>query len=500
MDNASAVSSLDRFETFLTSDIRKELSQEVVVPDTMPDFAEVIEVSPLLLMRSKDVRSGRAEVEATLSVTAVCRADNGDGLFRLEASLPFSVTFEDDGITSDMIYLCRTEPACLEAKLQNPRKLLIRAEIWGRAELLSRASEPFSGYSGGDSGIYVKSCSTVITPIVSAGEKTFVLSDDYTLPPAKAPAKELLCSRVCVTVDEIRPIGKKLLFKGSAKTRFLYETVDSLCAPAEFLSSFSQIIETGSESGEPLSEISVMLTGVMFEITPGSSGRSINAELHLVAQCMTRAKTSFDYISDAYSNLYPVNVTTTSHSCECMSGRTALQTTVCEELETPVKAPDIIDAFASPGLPEINGAEICLPLTLAVVVSLPGGETGVCKKHTRAVFTFSLSEGETLRLLSIDCSDISALPTPDGVEIRLRAEADVSVMTESELTVVEKAELQTDEAGSYGEAPSIVIARGTKGEEWSLAKSCRSSVDAINRLNSDQNPTGRHMFVIPKTH
>jgi hypothetical protein len=501
MDSANYNAGFDCYDTIISQEIRTEGVQETVVPDTMPDIAEIVESAAVLMLRSKDVESGRASLEATAAVSVVYKPEEGGALCCLEMSVPVRLSIENEAIGTDMLFSASLYVAGLETRLLNPRKVTARAEICGRAEVYSASRFDLGSCSERLELVHYKTDRAELTPVVSVREKTFVLTDEYTLPPSRAAARELLCRRVSITVDEARSVGKKLIFKGSVRCSLLYCSVDGLPAAAEFTTGFSQIMESEADGGEQLSSLAVMLTGAYFEILPSSDGRSISAELHLVAQLTARMRLSAEYVSDAYSNVRELTLGTGMRSETCLRRCERLQSTVAETLELPSAGAEVIDAFASPALPEVDGGRIRLPLTVTLLYRGGDGEIHMFRKRMCAQFATELGPDEYLVVQQTDAGDILTAPGAQGMELRVRASASVAEFARLELPVVSGVECG-EEALSIADRPSLVLVMASEGDSlWNLARENCSSPEAIEKANdfSSFGEGWHRLILVPKT-
>ena len=501
MDSANYNAGFDCYDTIISQEIRTEAAQEAVVPDTMPDIAEIVESAAVLMLRSKDVESGIASLEATAAVSVVYKPEEGGALRCLELSVPVSLSIENEAIGSDMLFSASLYVAGIETRLLNPRKVTVRAEICGRAEVYSVSRFDLGSCAERLKGVHYKTERTELTPVVSVREKTFVLTDEYTLPPSRAAAQEILSRRVCITVDEARPVGKKVIFKGSVRCSLLYCSVDGLPAPLEFTTGFSQIMESEAESGEQLCSLAVMLTGAYFEILPSSDGRSISAELHLVAQLTVRTRLTAEYVSDAYSNVRELTLETGARNETCLRRCERLQSTVIETLELPSAGAEVIDAFASPAQPEVDGGRVRLPLTVTLLYRGGDGETHMFRKRMCVQFETELGPDEYLTVQQTDAGDILTVPGAQGAELRVRAAVSAAEFARMELPVVSGVECG-EEVLSTADRPSLVLVMAGEGDSlWDLARENCSSPEAIEKANDFSSfcEGWRRLILVPKT-
>ena len=216
--------------------IEQEETAEVIVPDAQPDIWQVWDASTCLLLQRKEVREGQAALYGLLKVTILYQPEGTGGVERMEATLPFDAAPELPGLTrQSLLYVC---PKVLgtETRLLNPRKILVRVAYqldltaFGPAEqgVPSQVDEP------GPYGICQKTGEWHSDETVHVQEKNFTYQDTLVLPGGRPDAERLLAARTACACHEAKVIGSKLVFKGEAAVRLLYQAEDGTVQTADF--------------------------------------------------------------------------------------------------------------------------------------------------------------------------------------------------------------------------------------------------------------------------
>ena len=489
----------DCYDMICCQRINQEAQLDTVVPDTMPDVAEIICSGGFVSLRSKNVSGGAAEIEVSVTAYVLYTPEDGGGPRSLEAALPVKLAAQNDAITAgDLCNACVMLEA-VEARLLNPRKVMIRAELGGSLSVYSLRGSTICCCAPAD-GVYLKNESCDVTDAELVKEKTFILTDEYMLPET-APAAQLLCRRAELHLDEARPSGGRILLKGSAKSTLIYETTSGGTAQAEFTSPFSQLIDCRADAADAFPELSLMLTGVYLELQPGTDGRTVSAELHVVAQCVLRVKRTQDYTADAYSNSFELETEHKELKFCCVQSQARLTQTVTESLETPTPAAEVLDVYALPLKAETDGTAVKLPAAVCLTYRDGSGGTVCIRRRIEITFVQPLSAGEELRTGCPELCDVLAAPSAGGVQVRIRAVIPVQLVRCGSLSAV-TAVRPTEKARDLSSEPSLVLVRAADGDDlWSLAKENCSSVEAIKSANSLADaPAGwSRMIIIPRT-
>ena len=166
-----------------------EEAAETVIPDTMPDVERVLCAGGTAIIRSKEVQEGRVSLTAGVAATVIYTPEGEEGTRCVSAAVPFSISLEAPGVTAGSAAVCMLSVTGIEARILNPRKLLIRAVLSVHVECYERRElETVCGVDcGGERQIesLVETCA--VSPVVAVKEKTFTLTDEYRfdgLPPA----------------------------------------------------------------------------------------------------------------------------------------------------------------------------------------------------------------------------------------------------------------------------------------------------------------------------
>lgn len=490
------------YDKTFTQTLRKEESQDSVVPDTLPDIGEILESSGTLMIRSKDIGEGSLRVTASVAANVVYKSEDGERVCALDVSVPVSVAVEDGSISDDLECTALLTVLSLDTRVLNPRKVLVRAEISARLDCYTLGKmELCQDTDGKTGGIYVRKKTAQLTPAVSVREKTFVLTDEFAIPASRAPASQILSRRVSISSDEVKPVGNKLIFKGGVRCAFLYLTPDGQPAEAEFESGYSQIIELDAPCADPVAELTLMLTGAYFELLSTGDGRAVSMELHALAQAVCCERMEVSYIADAYSNTNPIALTMREHGALCIRRQSVLRENLRELYETPYPVLEVIGAHTVTGMAEHTEDAVRVPVSVCMVYRSGDGALHSGRKKYELSFPLSLDADESAALSPVRVSDLFLTPASGGIELRLHGEVGVSVMSECRFDAV--AAIDCDETATLDNSrlPSLVIVRANSGDDlWALAKENCSTTDLIRCVNALDETEGawEKYLLVPK--
>ena len=115
------------YNKIFTQEVKKEATQDTVVPDTMPDISEIIDASGIFMIRSKEVGDGKVKITGNVAVRVIYKAEEEKGVCSIETSVPAELYEESNNIGDDAACSARVLVMLVEARALNPRKVLVRA-------------------------------------------------------------------------------------------------------------------------------------------------------------------------------------------------------------------------------------------------------------------------------------------------------------------------------------------------------------------------------------
>ena len=488
MELALGKKSIYCFKKIYDSTFTREETAESVVPDVMPDIAEILSVDGLVLLRSKEAEQGRVSLAGNVGATVLYLPEGGGGVKKLSLSVPFSASAESPVFSDKTRAVATVRLTLLEARMLNPRKVLVKAGVTvdlkcyeeGELEICDKVEDPSSAE------ILIRPMQCLVNPVTGVREKTFVITDEYVIPASKPIFGELLAQRVEFTVDDIKTVGNKLIFKGAAQVTLLYISEDGQdIASANYTTSFSQIIEMDGAYEQPDAEVRLMLTGAYFEPMPSSSeGRVISCELHMVAQASCSEKTELTYLSDAYSNNYDVELYRDSIELEGIERRMTVRETLRDLIETKNPVREVIDACAVTLTPDVRGKNVNCPVMIKLMYREDSGKICCTSKQYIVQATVELEPDSELCVTAVRAPEVYATGAAGGIDIRVPLDIDVVITSKLGLAPITGIELSEEPVSARSDRPSVTVVVPGNMDTWELAKRYRSTPELIDAANA----------------
>lgn len=468
---------------------------EIVIPDTCGDAGRILDVRGQALIQSKTSGGNSVKLSGEVAADVIIHAEDGVTVFCVPAKLPFEFTSQVPEADEECLVTASIEPPKLEARLLNPRKLLIRARISAFISCWRRETVTlWDGKEDDSAQICLLKKEVVCCTVADVTEKSFSVSDEYALPAEEGGSKVLSCETF-VSVSDVKTVGSKLIFKVLAETKAIILDADGRLNCRSFETQFSQLIESACASEEPQVYIIPYLTAADHILLTDRDEAVLAANLRLCVQAVCLVRRQQSYIADAYSNLFPLE--TRKEFFEAMSIEPQRRQELrlrgeldCEDCQVLYLLCDNVshrkegerDFFPAVikgvGLKD-EGELIPIELTLKGYGESEGDRGGIRVVSGLTWGSPSVDQGRNVSL------EISYNET---VGLNQRLEALCAIETDEEKLI--------DREGM----PSFTILCSPGGQLWDIAKKYGSTMSAIAAANSIQGEFDPNLrpIIIPK--
>ncbi|MDR0862781.1 MAG: DUF3794 domain-containing protein [Oscillospiraceae bacterium] len=494
----------------LAARVPREETADVIVPDSLPDIARIIDTDANVLVRGKDSENGRVTVSGIVSATVVYVPDGSETLRRVAVELPFEVAAAGTEVAQATRVVARVNLSSADAIVVNPRKISVRAELiaditgYNDAELALPVGFK-DGAEPTESGTQLLKDTFSFHAATDVREKTFSVTDEYAIPNTSPAAAELLRANVTLTPDESKLVGNKLIFKGAANVRALYARVDNNePMETEFKLDFSQIMELENAAADDTFELVPQLTGAYFDLGgENETGRVITAELHAVAQCVATGKKTVPFLTDAYSTRFELAPRRDFVSVEDNAPAGRFGAVLRANLVTPPGVARVVSVTARAGnvtnAYEDNTATLRCPVNVSAVYVNSDGQVQSANGRFEAELN---ANGANVNARAECGGEVYAVAAEGGIEVRVPVEFTAHEVSRLEVSPISGLSYDEETPTDTKALPSLVLARANEGETlWQLAKKHRSTTELIreaNDMEENDAPASGKFLVIPK--
>lgn len=276
-----------------------EETQELRLPDGMPDISTVVGAWAQVLLRSKEWHGNSAQVSGGAMVCVLYMPEEGDDVQKVETWMPFQAKWElPDTQTEGMI--------CADALLRSAdarsicaRKLMVRTNVGVMGEFWHN-TEAWT-YAPGDlpEDIAVLRRNYPVCLPKEAGEKPFVLEEELTFPAGAPKPVTLLRCHLQPELTDQKILSDKVVFRGTMLVHALYRGEDGRIHTWDFEVPFSQYSELSREyEADAAARLMMALTSMEADMDP--EGR-LRLKVGITAQYLICDRINLETVEDAYS-------------------------------------------------------------------------------------------------------------------------------------------------------------------------------------------------------
>lgn len=486
---------LDCLRSILCCVKSQEQTQEVKLPEAMPDMAKVLGAWGQCVLRSKEWHSGRMGASGGVMVWVLYAPEDGTFPRVVEAWVPYQLQWELPQTDRDGVMIIQPLLKSVDARVISPRKLMVRACV----EALGEALEPvrIDTYYPEQlpKNIYLLRKTYPMCIPSESGEKTVTLEEELQLPPECTDAGKLI--RYCLhpQIQKQKLVGNRLLFRGVAILQGLCRCPeDRLCAFSYELP-FSQYTELDREAGE---DASVQVTPAVTDLELDILGEGkLRLKASLVGQYLVCKRKMLDIVEDAYSpgaqvqlQMQPLQLPAVLEM-EIQS----LQAEVTQEVD----AGEWIDTAFYVGQPEQQHRDNQREIQLC------GGFQGLYRNAEGALQSAFIKWEQNQQIPAADSTTlcIGAAPvnlpehryTAGSMQLSSGFALQRKVLSSEEIPMVTGLEVRPEENGQ--ERPSLILRRAGNASLWEIAKEYGSTEEAIRQANGIAEPKADQVLLIP---
>lgn len=477
---------------------RIQESAETVVPDTNDDIGRIASVHTSVMLKSKDVTGRGVQVSGEVSAVLLYITESENGISYIRLSKAFAMEFETGDIEADTIAQINLSVTNAEARVLNPRKVSVTVELAGELSCYRQESvavEESLPDSGCD-GLHAKTEKEEMMLPNAVCEKTFALNEQFNFPAGKPVPSELVFQNVNFCVDESQHIGSKIIIKGSVNLEICYLSKEvNYPLRTLFSTPFSQIIDTGEEEMDSCTVI-IQLTSAYYELIDAINGdKLLDAELHAVAQVVSRKMHEISYVSDAYSNRMPASCNTKVFQFTEISETKKIYLGSDEHISIAEDCGDVLSVFATVTQAAAMQGKFSAAICLDIIYE---SKSGSLSSARRLVNLEQEIQESSIRLMAARISDISVKPEGEALECHLSVEMSYQTLNTREISRVTEMELNEEKEYDISKFPSLFMVKQDGETLWELAKNYHSSIESIQAYNAGSENEMSGLLLIPR--
>ena len=465
-----------------------EQTQEVRLPDMMPDIGKILACWGQVLLRGKEWRSGSMGVSGGVMVWVLYEPENDPEPQSVETWVPFQMKWDLPETQRDGYMNVRCLLRCADARTLSARKLMVRVGI----SAMGQAMEPVQAelYTPGEvpEDVQLLKRSYPVKLPREAGEKTFQLDEELSAP----EMEQIIRYEVLPAVSDRKVMAGKVVFRGSTAVRVLYKDGQGQLKNWDTEVPFSQFSDLEQEYDDS-AEAQILPAVTSLELDIQENG-TLRLKAGLTGQYVVYDHPVIEVVEDAYSPHRAVTPKTEPLTVPMVLD----QRREVMRLEQPLSGSgQVVDVFQMVEHPIVrHGADTAeLELPGAFQVLRYDADGSLQSENLRTQSTWKLPSDENSRI----CAAAGQNGWPQVVGSSVHGDSAVSASAVAGQGIPMVTGLTLGEQTEPDPArPSLLLRRAGQEPLWDLAKQSGSTVDAIRQANRiSEEPEPGKMLLIP---
>lgn len=471
----------------------QEQTQEIRIPEGMPDIGRVLDCWGQVLIRGKEWQGDAVTVSGGVQVWALYAPEDGTAPQGVDTWIPFQMKWELPDSQQDGSVWVDASLAGADARCIGARKLLMRCNISVFAEAVEPAQQEIYAPIQVPEDVQLRLNSYPMELPMEAGEKAFQIQELLTLPDSQPAVERILRISVVPQIAEQRVMTNKIIFRGTAQVSILYSDTEGELHAWKTQVPFSQFADLMGDFGAN-AQCWIKIVPTAMELD-ALEERELELKWGAAAQYMIYDRFLVEVVEDAYSTQREVQLQSRELTLPArLDSRTEILT-IAQDL--PENASKLLDGTWTGGHPQ------CVQNGDALSVTVPGQFQILYSDGDGQYLGSTLRQGmekdiacdpaTKTRVLVWASDPLQMGPGTVNQEVCMETESFCRGSIPM-VTALQLGELRQPDPMR----PSLILRR-TNGEKlWDLAKNCGSTVEAIRKANGlEEEPQDDQMLLIP---
>ena len=473
-----------------------EQTHEMKLPENMPDIGRVLAAWAQPVLRGKEWLTDRVAMSGGMQVWVLYCPEDGTQVRCMDCWIPFQIRWDLPEGTKEGKMTVQCVTRFVDARSVSPRKIIVRMGVGALAQ--GYAPEEISLYvpENVPEGVELLRSTYPVRLPREAGEKTFSLDEDLSVPPSVPRPEKLVYYTLKPEIQDQKVLGNKVVFRGNGNLHVLFLSEEGQLHSWDFELPISQFDElNGNYSTEALAEVILSPTNVELDLDEEGN---LRLRCGLVGQYLVTEPELISLVEDAYSPGRELNL-----SQEQLDLPAVLETrreNLYGEQTIPGEANIAADVQFLPDFPRQRriGDRLELEMPGSFQVLYYGDNGTLQSANGRWTGELTLDADENSRIL--------ARPTQSQAQVYLgndsmiaKGEVPLQMTTTGTQGLQMVTGLQLGEAAQpLKNRPSLILKRAGEHRLWDIAKATGTTVEAIRKANGLQDePLPNQMLLIP---
>lgn len=474
-----------------------ELTQEMKVPDGLPDIGRVICAWGQVVLRGKQWEGNSIGCSGGLMLWVLYAPESGEGEQVLDGWVPFQMHWPLPEKTPEGTIRADCRLRFLDARSVSARRIMVRAGVSVQSEALCPRRFPIYQPESPGQDVQLLNVRYPLRLAKEAGEKAFLLEETLSIPQGSPEPERVISYSLHPKITDKKVLSGKLVFRGAGNLHLLYKSREGELALLEEELPFSQFAELTGEFGpDAQADFVTALTSAELEVE--ESGQ-LRLKCGLVSQYRVTDQEMVPIVEDAYSpeKELEIHQDTLTLPVQLESRRETLH----GEETLPAEGANLLDLWYLSDFPRQQegqeGIALEIPGTIqALYRDIEGKLQAVGQRWTGHR---QIPAGEEIQLDVAPTFPTSLSALTDGGSLRVKLELPLEWTAETEQRFSQITGLTLGEAKVPEEdRPSLVLCRLGQKRLWDIAKETGSTMAAIRKANAlEDDPAPDRFLLIP---
>ena len=475
----------------------EEQTQEVKLPDTMPDIGKVLGSWGQVLLRGKEWRGSGMSVSGGVMAWVLYLPEGETEPRTVETWIPFQIRWEFPQTDRDGAILVDALLKSIDARSVSARKLMVRAVVSvAGCAMEPTAVEVFAPDNIPEDVCLLRRTYPMQIPRES-GEKAFNLDEELPLPGHCQNPRRLLRFSMTPEVTDVKIMADKVVFRGTAYIRVLCKCDGETLKSCDLEIPFSQYGDLEREY-DPNATVQIIpaLTNLDMELEENGM---LRIKAGLVGQYVIYEQKQVEVVQDAYSPNRPVKLHTAQLQLPSVLEQKREHIQIEQVLEGMTG--DLVDVFSVAEHPRLDrrGEGVDLELPGALQALYYDGEGNLTSGSVRWTQQHWVALPQEAKLTA--ACQMSGMPQGepgmDGIRMWETLTLDTTATTDTGVEMVTGLELG-EVIPAATDRPSLILRRVGEESLWDMAKLYGSTEEAIRNANNlTVDPVPGQILIIP---
>ncbi len=473
-----------------------EQTQEIKLPDGMPDIGHILCAWGQVILRGKEWHSDSISFHGGMMVWVLYVPEDGSEEQYIDGWIPFQMHWDlPEDLPEGQIRM-QCFPRFVDARNVSARKMMIRSGIGALAEAFVPKSVDVFAQNENQQEVELLRSTYPMRLYKEAGEKAFLMEEDLVVPDSVPHPEKIVYYRMRPKLLDKKVLNNKVVFRGNGNLHVLYRSDEGQLHSWDFDLPFSQFAQLDGENSND-AQADVAITPTNLELEMDDEGQ-LHLKGGMTAQYVITDKEMVQMVEDAYSPRRELRIQTESLTMPVVLENR--RENIYGEKTLDADANIAVDVDFMPDFPrqrrQEGAVELEIPGTFQVLYY--GEDGGLHSSSARWEGRHKIYADANTALTAIPMTpEVTANSGNHQILVKAELPMEMAATTRQSIPMVTGVELGGQRTQDPGR-PTLILQRAGDVSLWDIAKGSGSTMEAIRRANGlQEDPLPGQMLLIP---